>query len=183
MQSSCVRIIPTKIVGRTLMLRYKALFSLCCCICLTLIVGSAQAEFYRWVDDEGVVNFTQRRPLNVDAVMIGKPPAARSYQAYSEAPAPTTVQSSQLETQFKLSADQQERYDTLQQKEAERQAKISSIRSSNCKRSKALLQRLSANGRIRVRAPDGDERHFPDEERTQRIAEAQRGIVVNCDTD
>jgi len=165
------------------MLRDRTLLSLCYSISLVLITGGLHAEVYRWIDDEGVVNYTQRKPANVDAIIVGKPASPRQPRNPTETPASSSSGQGNQESQLKLSEEQQEMYDALQQKEADRQIEISRIRASNCKRSKVLLQRLSANGRIHVRDTEGDERNLPDEERTQRIAEAQRGIVVNCEPD
>ena len=179
-KDSYVRIPPTKIMESTLMLRDRTILSLCYGALLVLVAGNLHAEIYRWVDDEGVVNFTQRKPSNVEVDIIGKPANTRPPQTYAEPVTPSVAQSDQQENRLKLTAEQREMYAALQEKEADRQAQISKISTSNCKRSKALLQRLSTSGRINIRAADGNERILPDEERAQRIAEIQRGIVVNC---
>ena len=43
-----------------------------------------------------------------------------------------------------------------------------------------LLDRLSANSRIRVRDDSGEERVMGEDERQDRIAEAQQGVAENC---
>jgi len=70
--------------------------------------------------------------------------------------------------------------DQLQQAEKARRDEIARIREANCTRSREVLERLSVAGRIRVNDPDGQQRVMPEEERQQRIAEAQQGIVTNC---
>ena len=163
-------------------LRNKSIFSLCSCIAIAIVTDSLHAEIYRWVDDDGIVNFAQRRPLNTEAIMLGKPAKKRSSGKSSETINTSPLQSDQPAAQLKLSAEQREMYSALQEKEADRQAEINRIRASNCKRSRTLLQRLSANGRIRIRASDGDERNLPDEERIDRISQAQQAIVKNCNS-
>jgi len=43
-----------------------------------------------------------------------------------------------------------------------------------------VLDRLTSRGRIRVMGDDGVERVMPDQERRERIAEAQRSVAANC---
>ncbi len=70
--------------------------------------------------------------------------------------------------------------DKLKQAEQARKDEIAQIREANCKRSQDVLMNLQAAGRIRVVGPDGQQVKMPEEERQQRIEEAQAGIVANC---
>ena len=70
----------------------------------------------------------------------------------------------------------------LQANEQERQDTIAKIRKDNCERSRRVLDNLSSRGRIRLNQEDGSQRMMPEEERQQRIEEAQKGIVANCDS-
>ena len=68
----------------------------------------------------------------------------------------------------------------LQSAEAARKQEVARIRESNCERSRRVLDRLSATARIRVRDDSGEERIMGEDERQNRIAEAQQGVAENC---
>ena len=53
-------------------------------------------------------------------------------------------------------------------------------KSENCQRSRDVLSRLTLKSRIRVRDEDGEYRVMPEEERQDRIAQAQEGIALYC---
>ena len=140
------------------------------------VIGSAQAEVYRWVDENGVVNFSQHKPEGRAARSVdprGSKPARRPVDPASSA---------EEASQPKLSENQQQMLNELKAREAERQAQLAEIRRDNCEKSRNLLQRLTATARIRVRGEDGQERVLPDEELQARISEAQEGIATNCDS-
>ena len=141
---------------------------------LALISPMADAEIYRWVDEDGVVNYTQHKPESRPAERIRSPRLGTSRAEPAPAPAETT-------TQAKLSEEQQRMLDDLKAKEAERQAQITEIRRSNCDKSRAVLERLTQTDRIRIRGDDGQERIIGEDERQARIDEAQDGIVKNCE--
>jgi hypothetical protein len=132
------------------------------------------ADIYRWVDDNGVVNYTQQKPRHVDAELVSSkhgsaeaPPAAR--------PKPETP------AQPELDEKQQRLLQELQAAEATRRQEVAEARADNCLRARNLLERLTTKSRIKVRGDDGQVKVLPEEERQQRIAEAQQGIAVNCE--
>ena len=140
------------------------------------------AEIYRWVDQNGVVNYTQQRPSNVnvdvDVEQITTRTGARRVVGEipaTPAPAPIIGENQQGD----LTDDQQAMLERLRNAEAVRQDQVAEIRTSNCKQARTMLQDLQARGRVRVR--DGDSVRIMDEdERQQRIGEAQEGVAVNC---
>ena len=139
------------------------------------------AELYRWVDENGVVNYSERPPEGVE---IEKPDRRR--RASSDTPelpagvASTDAQSDLTSGTTELTEEQQTMLDGLRQAESERQDEIARIRVSNCSQARSTLERLQVNARVRVR--DGDnERVMGEDERQQRIGDAQQGVAVNCD--
>ncbi len=153
------------------------------------LIGAAHADTYRWVDENGVVNFAEQKPRGVpdEAVTrIGSgersartsAPPASSPQPQSTDYAPAGVPADSSE----LSEDQQEMLRELQEAETDRQEQVAKIRQDNCDRSRRVLNNLSAKSRIRVRDASGSERALSEDERQQRIADAQRGIVENCES-
>lgn len=141
------------------------------------------AEIYRWVDENGVVNYTQQRPSNVDVDVdveqITTRTGARGLS--SEIPAtPAPTASIDENQQGDLTDDQQAMLERLRSTESVRQEQVAEIRTSNCKQARTMLQDLQARGRVRVR--DGNSVRVMDEdERQQRIGEAQEGVAVNCE--
>lgn len=140
-------------------------------LAVPLLMGS---EVYRYVDSNGVVTYAQQLPYGVQGERIttsaGAPTqAAPAVPAAPEKPAEPV-----------LSPQQQAMLDKLKAADQARKDEIATIREANCKRSQDVLMNLSASGRIRVKGADGEEVRMTEEERQDRIAEAQAGIVANC---
>lgn len=136
------------------------------------------ADVYRWVDANGVVNYTQQKPAGINAVLISSTGRVRSSNPPPAAmvepiPAPGAAAP-------ELTSEQQKMLDDLKTAEAERLVAYEAAKKDNCERSRRVLEYLSANGRVRVRADDGSQKVLPEDERQQRIADAQRGVAENC---
>ena len=142
---------------------------------LLLLPALGGAEIYRWVDDAGVVNYTQHSPEGIEAERIvtrgGAPRVA----------IPTVVQAEVEDPDAGLSNEQKAMKKRLEVAENARQAEIARIKQSNCSRAQRVLEKLSAKGRIRVRDAQGEEVAMTEEERQSRIIEAQRDVVSNCE--
>ena len=130
---------------------------------------------YRWVDEDGVVNYTQHLPWGVKAQQIttrdGAPSVIKDVTQAIESTARETPP---------LTSEQQAMLDELKAAELVRQQEAAKIRVANCEKAQEVLSKLSLSSRIRVRDPSGNERVMGEDERQRRIAEAQQGIVVNC---
>lgn len=136
------------------------------------------AAVYRWVDEDGVVNYSQLKPEGVDAELVsdtGERQRSRDSATPARPPAQTPPEGEQT-----LTESQQRMLSELQAAEQERQAEIARVRESNCQEARDVLQRLTSRGRIRVAGDDGQERVMPEEERQRRIDEAQRAVAANC---
>jgi hypothetical protein len=159
------------------------------CSSMALMATSGHADTYRWVDDNGVVNYSERVPRGIPAERVtkvaessAKHQAARASTATgTKSTAPLPGASTSQSAQQPLNEDQQNLLEGLQAAEQQRQEQIAKIRQDNCERSRRVLNNLSVRSRIRVRAEDGTERVLNEEERQERIADAQRGIAENCE--
>jgi hypothetical protein len=161
-------------------MRASAKFALLLC-CLPALMG---AQVYRWVDDKGVVNYTQQKPVGIPSELIE---AATGLQirtpddaAPEAAQAPAAPSATGQPPAERLTEAQREALAGLEAAEQSRQAEVANIRAANCERAQGVLERLNTSGRIRVRDADGNETAMSEEEHQQRIAEAQRGVVENC---
>lgn len=142
------------------------------------------ADVYRWKDANGVINYTQQRPQGFEAELISASGQVRSNRASSTTvetvPAPSAAAPLAADG-GELNAEQQKMLDDLKLAEQERQEAFLAAKNDNCERARGLLQQLSARGRIRVTGADGEQKILPEEERQQRISEAQQGVAENCD--
>jgi len=139
-------------------------------LCPTQMV--LHAEIYRWTDEDGVVNYTQQKPTDRSSELVS---TYRTSARNTTAPVDNTQP-----PELKLTEAQQRKLEDMQDQERARQNELERVRASNCDRSTKLLARLTSKGRVRVRSSDGEERNIPEEERQQRIANAQQGIAENC---
>ena len=156
------------------------------CIAAAVSLGfsalTVSADTYRWVDDKGVVNYSERKPRGVPEDRIttiqSSNSTAPSPTPASAQPAPTPAANSSSD----LSADQQEMLSRLQDAEQERQQAIAQIKQDNCDKSRKALADLTAKDRVRINMPDGSQRVLGEDERQEFISQAQNGIVRNCDS-
>ncbi len=148
-------------------------------LCLPLLMGT---EVYRWVDENGVVNYTQLSPPGTNAQLIRTRPGRPSETIRNVEPGQSVnaTDATGAPAEPKLSAEQQRRLQEMQAAERARQEEMARIRSFNCERSRNVLSHLTAGPRIRAVGPDGQSRVIPDDELQRRIAAAQRAIAENC---
>jgi len=137
------------------------------------------AQVYRWVDPNGVVNFTQLKPPGVEAQQITT--GTGGHMVVAEAKdQPAGVPGGGEQTEKNLSPEQQSMLQDLKAAELARQEEVARIKADNCTKSRNVLDRLSGTDRIRVRDNNGVERIMAEDERQRRISEAQRGVAENC---
>jgi hypothetical protein len=159
------------------------------CALSALVAISGHADTYRWIDDNGVVNYAERVPRDVPAERVTKVAEGKQKREATSERASTPPEESDnnaspgaLRTsQQPLNENQQNLLNGLQAAEQARQEQIAKLRQDNCDRSRRVLNNLSINSRIRVRADDGSERVLDEDERQERIAAAQRGVAANCE--
>ena len=137
------------------------------------------AEIYRWVDANGVVNYTQQMPRDADSQKVTTDQGAT--RVVTAAPATSAPAVAAPAPADELTASQQAMLEDLQAAERARQEEVDKIRADNCEKSRNVLSRLSATERIRVNDESGNQRIMPEDERQRRIEEAQLGIARNCD--
>ena len=145
------------------------------CLAVFLTAFAVSADVYEWVDANGIKQYTQMQPeKGIAYTLVRSDGRRRSSAAPTAAPEPATDQPG-------LNEEQQAMLDELKASEAARQQEVARIRDDNCAKSRDLLEKLQATGRIRMRDTDGIERVMGEEERQQRVADAHQGIVTNCD--
>ncbi len=155
-------------------------------LCAATLTGATQANAatYRWVDDNGVVNYSERKPRGVPEeriTLVSASTSSRTAASAAATPAPAPA-SPDTGSNNDLTEDQQEMLSRLQTAEQERQQAIAQIKQDNCEKSRKALADLTAKDRIRINLPDGTQRILGEDERQEFISQAQNGIVRNCDS-
>ncbi len=137
---------------------------------LPLLMG---ADVYRWVDENGVVNYTQTKPRGVDAVQL-----QTSGRAVRSAPTPPAA--AETEQPAGISTEQRRLLREMQNDERDRRQHVAKVKQENCATARETLETLTIRGRVRIRDDNGEVRVVPEEERQKRIAEAQQAVLEHC---
>ncbi len=144
---------------------------------------ASEAEYYTWVDENGVTNYAEKEPTGYNARFITREAAQFGYgvrprandpeQAAPELPAdspePTPDENGQADIDAQVAAER-----------ARVDAEIAAAKRSNCQIGKRNLVQLEAYARIRVKDGDGEERVLTDTEKAERISKARQTIRENC---
>ena len=124
---------------------------------MMIFATSASAGLYKWVDNEGNVHYSQKRPRG------------KQYKRL-KAPAPAPEDSKPLYS----TSDKNNKKDPA----AVETSKNEKLRELNCARAKKHLNTYQVYRRIRGK--DGTIRNISDEEKTREIAKAQQSIRDFC---
>ena len=133
-----------------------------------IMVVSAPADSYKWLDENGNVVYSQQPPDEgpYETIKTTKPSPASSR---------STPPSSSFATEVKQEAEERE-LDSKVQQEA---AKSEQIRAENCKAAKHNLETYTVYRRIKN--DQGEIIRLDDNERAKRIQEAKDAIKEFCD--
>ncbi len=143
-------------------------FLLCCLIAFTTTIC---AEAYKWVDENGVVSYSQTPPPSGTAdTVIPLPPAPQ--QDPNEAEKRLDSLRQQLEDRDE---DRQLAKESDQKKAAE-QAR----RKQNCQAARSNLRELDGLGNRLLHTSDGQYLRLTEEERQTRMQTARDNIESNC---
>ncbi len=138
--------------------------------CLLLIALSAQAQVYRWVDENGQTVFSQSPPPDGQADVIKPPPPP--------AEDPDTAER-HLQENLQHRRDQQEDRELKIKEQAKKKA-ASDRRKTNCEIARQNYQSLETATRRLIKMPDGSYKRLDDNERLQMMQEAQQQVEQNC---
>ena len=132
------------------------LLLLCCSLAFTASLSSVMAEerpYYMWIDDAGVLNFSQTRPRDRSAEEIVEPPLKFGHRIAQE------KKSAYVSAQTKFKQD---------------------TRRANCDSGQKSLQKLQRFKTIFFRGEDGFFRQLSEEGKQEKIKEAEITISENC---
>ncbi|MCK5480689.1 MAG: DUF4124 domain-containing protein, partial [Gammaproteobacteria bacterium] len=139
-----------------------------CLITLCVHMPSlAMAEVYKWVDDEGKINYTQSPP----------PPGYES-ETIRQAPSPAVTPDTPESRLERLEEEQKDlEKDAATAKQEKENAEI---RQFNCDAATRNLEVLEKEGQRRYMTAKGELLRPTDKERQQLIDEARQQIEENC---
>jgi len=132
---------------------------------------SAHAAFYKWVDANGVTQYSQ------------SPPASGHYQEMRSTPTPplsdTSTDDKKVEASppTKGSATAQA---ATPPPDAQQQAKLQMEREQYCQRARKSLATLQNHARLRYQAEDGSIRIMSEEDKQAKITETRKMIDETC---
>jgi hypothetical protein len=137
---------------------------------LLCLATPAMAKLYKWVDENGVTQYTQTPPPKGDFSQVKPPPK----------PA-VDPQQAQSEMEKRLEAFQQRRDDAAKSKtEADKQAAEQSEKAVKCEKARKNLAFLESHPRIRTTDKGGNATLLPEEKRQEKIKQANDAIKEYC---
>lgn len=140
------------------------------------LAGTASAQLYRWVDENGRVRYTDRPPpAGVKARTIATPaaPAASASNKDDASRAPTAAEQEQAFQKRRLDAQQSAEKAAAADKDA-------SAKQENCRRARETLATLQSGQRIRRSNPQGEPYYLDDSARAAETQSAQRAVQDWC---
>ena len=136
-----------------------------------VMAGLVQAAMYKWVDENGVTQYTQY------------PPPGREYQTVTPPPPPSEDPEGAQKRLEELLLKQDEAHKAKSEAAAQQQqaADAAKLREQHCQNARRNLEVLTTGGHRRIVGPDGIAYYPSEEERQERIIEAQERIEEFCD--
>ena len=152
----------------------KGILFVICGFLASPVIG--EAEYYTWVDENGVTNYAERNPQGYDAQFIS---SSRPFGYQRGSGRPRAQQQDSASTESTTSDESGSDISIAAERQAMAQ-QIAEVKRSNCEMGKRNLAQLEAFRRIRVKDENGEERLLSDEEKAQRINETRQIIRENC---
>lgn len=142
----------------------------CCLALLCSLPFLAQAQIYKWTDENGQVNYSQEPPVDLPAEQIKAPP-----------PPPIDPEIAQQELDALIEDQQAAEAAEAEQQQAEQEAEqAEQIRQENCQTARNNLEQYQNNPGRRVMNADGEVTRPTEEERQEKIAEFQQQVDEFC---
>lgn len=139
---------------------------------------SQEAEYYTWIDENGVTNYAERNPEGINATFVGK---SRAFGRPGVPEPATTFAEDDDNNDFPTDESGNVDPDALVDGNAERlAAELAETKRRNCEIGKNNLAQIKAFARIRVSDEKGENRILTDEEKEAKAEQARDVIRENC---
>lgn len=146
-------------------------------ICATTVTAQ-EAEYYTWIDENGVTNYAERNPEGINATFVGRGRAFGRPGSVFESGEPAGAVPAVTESGEEASAIDPDLL--VEEKAAALAAQLAEQKRANCEAGKNNLAQLRAFARIRVSDELGENRILTDEEKAERTEQARQVIRDNC---
>ena len=148
---------------------------------LILISGTclADPDIYRWVDDHGVVNFSEMPDANGKSEKVSSGVTiAEADKSDAKAETVAEQESDQTTAVEHVSQAEQirEQRATAQEDAAAKKAKLE----ENCKNAEYIISRLEPSPRVMTTNEAGEVVRMDDDERLRKLNEAKAYLSANC---
>lgn len=146
-----------------------------------LIVGqgsyAAERPYYTWVDENGVVNYSQQKPRGIEAKLVSKEhrfgvKVLEEPKRDSVATSPPVVNAENEARAAEEKRAEEEFERTMQE--------IADTKQVICEQAQRNLEWYTNRGRIRLKGEDGEYRILPDEIKQENIQKFRNKIDENC---
>jgi len=154
------------------------LLSLKSCLMLTCLIFSSASlagSFYKWVDEEGNVNYGERPPehvsnsdTNVQKIKTDSAPS----KGEERSDRPSTSNSPRGNTESEVEKNLAEANEKIEERKKEMK--------KNCATARKNLEVLTSHGRVKETGLDGEQRYLTDEEHKSRVVQSTKFIDENC---
>lgn len=142
----------------------------CLTFMLSLFATAAFAEIYKWVDEDGQTHYSQQAPRDIPATVIKTPPPPAIDPNIAQQQVDDLIQ--QQESEEKMGLEQQNQQKIAAENKADQE--------KNCNIAQQQLQQYQNNPGRRIMDADGNVTRLTEEDRQQKIKEAQENVTKYC---
>ena len=153
------------------------------CIALALLfspVSLHSAEYYTWVDENGVTNYSQRKPADLETTHVTPTYTFGTSRARPARDPEPAAPDSTSTTATTTGGEEIDPDALVAEERAKYEAELADERKQNCSLGKQNLARLQTYARIRVRGDDGQMRYLSDQEMEEKRKESREAIKFHC---
>ena len=141
----------------------------CCVLLVTALQASGDVYIYRWLDADGGVHYSDRKPQNVESTLIKT----------SKRPAVTGNAAQSFDQQIRT-LQEREQIEALKSRQQQEIAVAEQTTADYCKSLKANIETLTNNARVRIKGEDGELRYLTAEEMVQKRNADQQAFTEKC---
>lgn len=148
-------------------------------LALSLATITQADGIYKWVDENGVVHFGSQPPQKIQVEVVKAPKSQRFKQWQQEQDALVAERQMKTDSETAEAAPSKPERPAVAPAEAPSKAELAA-RAQRCKSAQLRLQELQNHSRVREVDANGNYRVLGEEERQQRIRQAQQVVQTNC---
>lgn len=138
---------------------------------------SVAANIYKWVDDQGNVHYTQKKPSNAEAEKLKVPSRAPVDTSTYSRP---TLKKGDAANNSKQAAEKNQQAGEQDNEKKPETAAEKKRRMAACEQARNQLATMESSGRVRSRDKEGNTSYLTPEQKQQRMKKIQDSIAKSC---